>query len=206
MKHQADKHRSERQFAVGDVVFLKLQPYLQTSVHRRKNHKLAFKFFGPFAVLERIGEVAYKLNLPSSSRVHPVFHVSQLKQCLGPGQQVVSQLPPADTLLQVPVRVLQRRVRQVGLRTVVQVLVQWSGCTEEMSTWEDLESLRQQFPRASAWGQVEFQAGGIVNDLEAHEEEAEHLDAEEGAADSDARPKRSRRAPGWLAGHVLGRK
>jgi hypothetical protein len=126
MKRQADKKRSERVFSVGDRIFLKLQPYLQSSVARRANHKLAFKFFGPFQVLERIGEVAYKLDLPASSRVHPVFHVSQLKPCLGPGQQVLPKLPSTDDVFQVPVQVLQRRVRQQGLRTIVQGLVQWS--------------------------------------------------------------------------------
>jgi hypothetical protein len=75
-----------------------------------------------------------------------MFHVSQLKPCIGPGQQVLPHLPPADDLLQVPVRVLQRRVHQQGLRTLVQVLVQWSGCMEELATWEDLEALRQHFP------------------------------------------------------------
>ena len=76
MKTQADKHRSELVFKVGDSFFLKLQPYLQTSVAPRANHKLAFNFYGPFEVLERVGEVAYHLALPVSSRVHPVFHVS----------------------------------------------------------------------------------------------------------------------------------
>jgi hypothetical protein len=99
MKSQADKKRSERVFSVGDKVFLKLQPYLQSSVLRRANHKLAFKFFGPFQVTERIGEVAYKLELPSTSRVHPVFHVSQLKPCLGPGQQALPHLPSVDDVL-----------------------------------------------------------------------------------------------------------
>jgi hypothetical protein len=47
-------------------VFLKLQPYLKTLV------QLAYTFFGPFRILERIGEVAYKLDLPTSSQVHPV--------------------------------------------------------------------------------------------------------------------------------------
>lgn len=161
MKHQADKHRSERTFSVGDEVFLKLQPYVQSSVTQRACHKLSFKFFGPYRVLQRVGEVAYKIALPEDSRIHPVFHVSQLKPCVGPGQQVLTQLLAPDALFLVPVRVLQRHVCQRDLRTVVQVLVQWSGAPMEATTWEDLESLKQRFPRASAWGQAENQGGGM---------------------------------------------
>jgi hypothetical protein len=54
MKHQANKHRSERVFSVNDEVFLKLQPYLQSLVQLRVNQKLAFKYFGPFRVLARV--------------------------------------------------------------------------------------------------------------------------------------------------------
>ena len=118
MKDQADKNRVERSFAVGDRVFLRLQPYIQQSVARCKNHKLAFKFFGPFEVLERTGAVAYKQNLPEKSRVHPVFHVSQLKQCIGSGQQVTTSLPAPDLAFQVPEQVLQARLRQQGNRAV----------------------------------------------------------------------------------------
>ena len=96
MKTQADKHRSERVFEVGDSVFLKLQPYLQTSVAPRANHKLAFKFYGPFEVVERVGEVAYRLALPVTSRVHPVFHVSLLRKVLGQAHEVLPQLPSPD--------------------------------------------------------------------------------------------------------------
>jgi hypothetical protein len=73
IKQQADKSRSERQFAVGDWVYLKLQPYVQASLAPRSNQKLAFKFFGPFQVLDKIGAVAYKLALPASTFIHPVF-------------------------------------------------------------------------------------------------------------------------------------
>lgn len=105
MKKQADLKRSERQFAVGDLVYLKLQPYVQSSVARRAHHKLAFRFFGPYRVLARVGKVAYRLQLPEGAAVHPVFHVSQLKQSAG--TEVVSQSLPSDLVeFQVPVKVL----------------------------------------------------------------------------------------------------
>lgn len=69
MKKQTDQHRSERHFAVGDLVYLKLQPYVQTSLAPRSHHKLAFRFFGPFRILDRTGSVAYRLDLPEHSSV-----------------------------------------------------------------------------------------------------------------------------------------
>jgi len=60
MKRQADKGRSERVFQVGDRVYLKLQPYVQSSLAPRANQKLSFKFFGPYSVVEQIGSVAYR--------------------------------------------------------------------------------------------------------------------------------------------------
>jgi hypothetical protein len=74
MKVQADKNRTERSFAVGDLVYLKLQPYIQSSLAPRSNQKLAYRFFGPF--LAKVGKVAYKLLLPDHSKIHLVFHVS----------------------------------------------------------------------------------------------------------------------------------
>lgn len=82
-KIYADKHISGRTFAVGDIVYLKMQPYRETTLGLRKILKVAYKFYGPFGVIQYIGQVAYKLLLPDSANIHPVFHVSQLKRHMG---------------------------------------------------------------------------------------------------------------------------
>ena len=75
MKTQADRHRTPRTFQSGDSVYLKAQPYVQTSLAPRSSNKLAFRFFGPFLITEKIGPSAYRLQLPPDCLIHPVFHV-----------------------------------------------------------------------------------------------------------------------------------
>jgi hypothetical protein len=144
------------------MVFLKLQPYIQSSIAPRANHKLLFKFYGPYPVLARVGEVAYHLALPEGSRIHPVVHVSQLKKAVGQNYQVPALLPSPDDVLQFPLRVLQRRLHQHGDHSVTQGLIHWSSQPESMATWEDLVELQQRFPRAPAWGQAGNQGRGNV--------------------------------------------
>ena len=62
-----------------------------------------------------------------------------------------AELPPASAALAVPVKVLQRRFRQEGHSAVPQGLIQWIGKSEALATWEDLDELKQRFPRATAW-------------------------------------------------------
>jgi ribosomal protein L21E len=72
MKSQADKNRTDVQFKVGDKVFLKLQPYVHSLLISRANQKRAFKYFGPYTIIDRIGSVAYKLKLPDNCAIHLV--------------------------------------------------------------------------------------------------------------------------------------
>jgi len=78
MATQANKCRRDFTFQVGDMVLLRLQAYRQSTVHRRSSQKLFKRFFGPFKVIQIVGKVAYELDLPVSSRIHPVIHISLL--------------------------------------------------------------------------------------------------------------------------------
>lgn len=164
MKQQADKKRTFREFSVGDAVFLKLQPYIQTSVANRANHKLSFKYFGPFTVIARVNEVSYRLQLPEGSSIYPVFHVSLLRKVLTPGTSASDQLPPAYSQLQIPERILEKRWRPGARKTREQGLVRWSGADETQDTWEDLQDLQRRFPEAATWGQVASEETGGVSD------------------------------------------
>ena len=86
----------ERSFEVGDMVYLMLQPYRQSSLKRSGAEKLKPRYYGPFKVIRRVGEVAYELELPPGSRVHNVLHVSCLKQSLGQRVMISIELPPLN--------------------------------------------------------------------------------------------------------------
>ncbi|GMI69926.1 hypothetical protein HRI_000661900 [Hibiscus trionum] len=148
MKQQADKRRVDCDFQTGDMVFLKLQPYRQQSVQHRVSQKLAPKWFGPFKIVSKIGSTAYKLELPIGSKIHPVFHASQLKKQIG-SDEFSTELPligPDGGISKEPVRIIDRRIGRKGNRAVTEVLVEWSNTFPEDATWEVLYQLQQQFP------------------------------------------------------------
>lgn len=107
MKHQADKNRSERSFEVGDKVYFKLQPHVRSSVAFGSNHKLSYRFYGPFEITAKVGSVAYRLKLPESAMIHPVVHVSQLKKHVFPGTEVLQDLSSVVTNPDAPVLPVQ---------------------------------------------------------------------------------------------------
>ena len=71
MKERTNLHRREVVFKEGDMLLLKLMAYRQVTIAKRMNEKLAQKYYGPFEVVKRFGEVAYELLLPKDARIHP---------------------------------------------------------------------------------------------------------------------------------------
>ncbi|GKA54322.1 transposon ty3-G gag-pol polyprotein [Tanacetum coccineum] len=140
MKVNADRHRRELEFNVGDLVYIKLQPYRQSSVVSRYSAKLAPRFFGPYKILNRVGPVAYRVELPPGSLIHDVFHVSLLRRFVGTAPEViqVTQDEPvvSPTLMQ-PEEILEERVVRKGkYRPKTELLVKWKGRPREDATWE----------------------------------------------------------------------
>lgn len=75
------------------MAFLLLQPYNKKSLKNKGPQKLAPKFYGPYKILQCIGSTIYKLELPESSKVHPIFHVSYIKIFLVSQVKDQTQLP-----------------------------------------------------------------------------------------------------------------
>uniref|UniRef100_A0A2N9FP25 Uncharacterized protein n=1 Tax=Fagus sylvatica TaxID=28930 RepID=A0A2N9FP25_FAGSY len=176
MKQQADKHRSERKFEVGDWVFLRLQPFRQKSM-RKKLGKLSPKFYGPYKVIQRVGMVAYKLELPEGACIHPVFHVSFLKAKLGETITPISRLPPMDALGHLApqsARILEARtIKKRRLPAVTEVLVQWEGGDPDDATWELLFKLQEDYPHLVG---KRDKARGILSVIEAKKKKLHQLE------------------------------
>jgi hypothetical protein len=168
MKQYADKKRRDVQFAVGEWVFLKLRPHRQQSVIKRIHQKLAARFYGPFQIIEKIGAVAYKLQLPDDSKIHPVFHVSLLKKAVG-DYPIQGELPKE---LQIsvdediyPKKILGSRINWQDGTAIPQSLIKWKNKSLEDVTWEDDAFITGQFPDFSLEDKALFETGGIDREV-----------------------------------------
>lgn len=79
MEKQANTKWRDVTFQIEDWVLLKLQQYRQTIVAHCVSQKLSKRFFGPFKIIKQVGDFVYMPDLPSSSRIHHVIHVSLFK-------------------------------------------------------------------------------------------------------------------------------
>jgi hypothetical protein len=140
----------ELSFEVGDFVYLKVSPMRGFRCFKVRG-KLTPRFIGPFKILEKRGEVAYRLELPPQlSDVHDVFHDSQLKKCLCMPEE---QIPMEDlgakedlSYQEYLVKILETSERVMRNKRIKMCKVQWSHHTEEEATWEREEELKAEFP------------------------------------------------------------
>ena len=126
MEVKANRKRRDVEFNIGDMVLVKLQPYRQITLAKRHSNKLAKRYYGPYKVEARVGKVAYRLALPVSSKIHPVFHVSILKSFTGNGSEMVTPLPEEfvdEQPMEQPVRICDSRMVLRNGKLERQVLV-----------------------------------------------------------------------------------
>ena len=149
-KSYADNQRRDMEFQVGDQVFPRISPWKGVLRFENKG-KLSPRYMGPYEIVERIGEVAYRLRLPPElARIHDVFHVSMLQKYMVDPSHVLRDQPvelKKDlTYEERPVQIVDRKDHVLWNKVIplVKVLLMNHGREEE--TWEREDQMQTQYP------------------------------------------------------------
>jgi len=151
MKQMVDRKQRDVSFEVDSLVLLKLHPYRQQTTFKRVHQKLASHYYGPYLVLEKYGSIAYKLQLPAHSRIHPIFHMSLLKPfhtTAGQADPHQTELPPVvddGVVILEPQMILDTRWIKHGGHIIEESLVHWKNLPTDDATWEPTEQLLAKF-------------------------------------------------------------
>ncbi|GJV36311.1 putative reverse transcriptase domain-containing protein [Tanacetum coccineum] len=168
-KSYADLKRKPMEFQVGDKVMLKVSPW-KGVVRFGKRGKLNPRYVGPFKVLEKVGEVAYKLELPEElSRVHNTFHVSNLKKCHADEPLAV----PLDGLhlddklhfVEEPLEIVGREVKRLKRSRIPLVKVRWNSKRGPEFTWEREDQFKKKYPHLFTKTTPSSSAASYIKDL-----------------------------------------
>ncbi|GJT28357.1 putative reverse transcriptase domain-containing protein [Tanacetum coccineum] len=149
-KSYANIRRKPMVFQVGDKFMLKVSPW-KGIVRFGKRGKLNHRYVGPFKVIERVETVAYKLELPPQlSRVHNMFHVSNLKKCMSNESLVIplEGLRVDDKLhfVEEPIEVMDREIKQLKRSRIPIIKVRWNSKRGLEFTWEREDQFKQKYP------------------------------------------------------------
>jgi hypothetical protein len=143
-KHFYDHKHQDVSFAIGQWVWLHLIHRPFASLDVKGCSKLGPKFYGPFLILEKIGDVAYRLKLPTGTKLHDVFHVGLLKLFKGEPPMETPALSPVHNgrACAEPVTVLRCRLAR-GCR---ELLMWWKGLPTAEATWTNLVDFQHLYP------------------------------------------------------------
>ncbi|KAJ9545105.1 hypothetical protein OSB04_024812 [Centaurea solstitialis] len=149
-KSYADNRRKPVEFQIGDRVLLKVSPW-KGLIRFGKKGKLSPRFVGPFEILERIGPVAYRLDLPPElSTIHDTFHVSNLKKCLSEETLVLPleeiQIDEQLRTTEEPIEILDREIKQLRRSKIPIVKVRWNSRHGSEFTWEREAFMKSKYP------------------------------------------------------------
>ncbi|XP_057489935.1 uncharacterized protein LOC130775944 [Actinidia eriantha] len=149
-KSYADRRRRLLSFDVGDHVFLKISP--RRSLNRfGRGGKLSPRYIGPFDIIEKIREVAYRLALPLRlSGIHDVFHVSMLKKYELDPSHILEwselELEADASYGEKPIRIIDMREKMLRGKTIRIVRVLWNNFDSKESTWERKDEMSEKHP------------------------------------------------------------
>ncbi|GKB66310.1 hypothetical protein Tco_0927722 [Tanacetum coccineum] len=153
-KSLADRNRKPMEFQVGDMVMLKVSPW-EGVIRFGKPEKLDPRYIGPFKVLDKVGTVAYRLELPDQlSRVHSTFHVSKLKKCYADEPLAISldeiQIDDKLKFIEEPVEIMDLEVKQLKQSRIPIVKVRWNSRRCLKFTWEREDQMKKKYPHLFA--------------------------------------------------------
>ena len=130
---------------------LKVSPW-KGVIRFGKRGKLNPRYIGPFLILERIGPVAYRLKLPQElSKVHDVFHVSNLKKCLSDETPVIPikdiRVDESLNFVEEPIEILDREIKRLKRSRISLIKVRWNSLHGPEFTWEREDEFRKRYPK-----------------------------------------------------------
>ncbi|KAK1424204.1 hypothetical protein QVD17_19525 [Tagetes erecta] len=150
-KSYADNRRKPLEFEVGDKVLLKVSPWKGT-IRFGKRGKLSPRYIGPFKIVDRIGSVAYRLELPEElSRIHDTFHVSNLKKCLANESLIIPhdeiRIDEKMHFVEEPIAVMDQQVKKLRRSRIPIVKVKWNSKRGPEFTWEREDEMKKKYPQ-----------------------------------------------------------